>query len=105
MTYSDKQERPAKKLGRMDAVGSDDVEIADKVVYESVHSTTFRSRSGIQSTQSRFKLIRFNDGRRGQAGKPVGDVDAMTDITDIPSDADNQLLFKNYVEYEWARFI
>ncbi len=89
----------------MDVVGGDDAEMADKVVHESVRSTTSRSRSGIQSTQSRFKLIRFNDGRRGQAGKLVGDKDAMADVADIPDDADNQLSFKNNIKYEWASFM
>ncbi len=29
----------------------------------------------------------------------------MTDVADIPGDADNQLPFKNNVEYEWTRFM
>ncbi len=53
------------QIQKMDVVGSDNAEMADKVVYESVRSTTFRSRSGIQSTKSEFKLIKFNDGKRG----------------------------------------
>ncbi len=35
------------QIQKMDAVDGDDVEMADKVVHESMHSTTFRSRSGI----------------------------------------------------------
>ncbi len=93
------------QIQRMDAVSGDDAEMADKMVHESVCSTTSRSRSGIQSTQSGFKLIRFNDGRRGQAGEPVRDEDAMADVADIPGDADNRLPFKNNVEYEWAMFM
>ncbi len=89
VTYSDKKEGPPNKVGRMNAFDSDDVEMADKVVHESVCSTTSRSRSGIQSTQSGFKLIRFNDDRRGQAGEPVEDKNAMTDVTDIPGNAEN----------------
>ncbi len=77
------------QIQKMDVVGSDNAEMADKVVYESVRNTTSRSRLGIQSTQSGFKLIRFNDGKRGQAGEPVGDKDAIVDVTDIPGNADN----------------
>ncbi len=43
------------QIQRMDAVGGDDAEMADEVVHESVCSTTSRSRSRIQSTQSEFK--------------------------------------------------
>ncbi len=93
------------QIQRMDVVGGDNGEMADKVVHESVRSTTSRSRSRIQSTQNRFKLIRFNDGRIGQAGKPVGDEDAMADVTDIPGNMDNRLPFKNNVKYEWAKFM
>ncbi len=93
------------QIQRIDAVGGDDAEMADEVVYESVRSITSWSRLGIQSTQSGFKLIRFNDGRRGQAREPVEDEDAMADVADISVDADNQLPFKNNVKYEWARFI
>ncbi len=89
VTYSDKEEKPVNKIGRIDAVGDDDEEIADKVVYESMYNITSWSKSGIQSTQSGFKLIRFNDGKRGQAEEPVGDKDAMADIADIPGDVDN----------------
>ncbi len=89
MTYSNKKEGPANKFGKINAVGGDDTEMADKVVNKSVHSTTSRSRSRVQSTQSGFKLIRFNDCRRGQAGKPVGDKDTMADVVDILGDADN----------------
>ncbi len=92
-------------MGRIDAVGGDNAEMADKVVHKSMCSTTFRSRSRIQLTQSGFKLIRFKDGKRGQVEELVGDNNAMTDIADIPGDADNQLPFKNNVEYEWARFM
>ncbi len=65
LIYSDKDEGPANNIRRMDRVGDDNVEMIDKVVYESVYSTIFRSRSRIQSIKSGFKLIRFNDSRRG----------------------------------------
>ncbi len=77
------------QIQKMDAVGGDDAEMADKMVHESVRSTTSWSRSEIQSIQSGLKLIRFNDGRRGQAEELVGDEDAIADITDIPGDANN----------------
>ncbi len=93
------------QIQKMNAVGGHNAEMADNVVHESVRSITTLSRSGIQSTQSRFKLIRFNDGRRGQAGEPVGDNDAMADVADIPGDADNRLPLKINVENKWARFI
>ncbi len=62
--YSAKEERPANKVRRIDAIGDDNVEMANKVIHESIRSITSQSRPGIQSTQSRFKLIRFNDSRR-----------------------------------------
>ncbi len=88
------------QIQRMDAVGSDDTEMADKVIHENMHSITSQSRSGIQSTPSGFKLIKFNDSKRGQAREPIRDKDAMADCADIPGDADNRLPFKNNVEYE-----
>ncbi len=48
--YSNKEEGPANKVRRMDAVGDNNAEIVDKVVHESVYSTIFQSRSEIQST-------------------------------------------------------
>ncbi len=88
------------QIQRIDVVVGDDAEMADEVVHESMRSTTSRLRSRIQSTQSGFKLMRFNDGRRGQAGELVGDEDAMADVADIPGNADNRLPFKNNVKYE-----
>ncbi len=89
MTYSDKEEKLANKVGKMDAVNVDNAEMVDKMIHESVRSTTFQSRLEIQSNQSGFKVIRFNDDRRGQITEPIGDEDAMADVADIPSDADN----------------
>ncbi len=63
-TYYDRKEELKNKVGGIDMVGSDNTKMVDKVVYKSVHNITSRSRSGIQLTQSRFKLMRFNDGRR-----------------------------------------
>ncbi len=71
VTYSDRKEEPTNKVGKIDVIGSDNAKMADKVVYKSMCSTTSQSRSRIQLTQSGFKLIRFNDGRRGQAEELV----------------------------------
>ena len=105
MTYFDKKEGPTNKVGKIYVVSDDNIEMAKKIVYKSVYSITSQSRSGIQSTQSEFKLIRFNDSRRDQVGKPVRDKNAIADVVDILGDVNNCLLFKNNVEYEWVRFI
>ncbi len=105
MTDSDRKRRSTNKVGKIDAVGSDNAKMADKVIHESMRSNTSWSRSEIQLIQSRFKSIRFNDGKRSQARELIRDEDAMTDVVDIPGDADNCLLLKNNVEYEWARFM
>ncbi len=42
MIYFDKEEEPANKVGRMDAIGGDNAEMADEVVHENVRSTTSR---------------------------------------------------------------
>ncbi len=89
MTYFNKKEKLANKVGRIDVVGDDDTEMADKVVYKNIHSTISQLRSRIQSTQSGFKLIRFNNSRRGQVGEPVEDKDTIADVVEIPGDADN----------------
>ena len=47
MIYSDREEKPINKVGKMDMVDGDNAEMADKVVYESMRSTTSRSRSKI----------------------------------------------------------
>ena len=52
MTCFDKEERPTNKIGKRDAVGSNNAKMTDKVVHESMCSTTSQSRSRIQSTQS-----------------------------------------------------
>ena len=73
---------------------------------ESMRSTYTRSRSGIQSTQSGFKVIGFTNSERGQAGKPVGDKEVMAYLTDKPVVLnDNGLTFKNNVEYAWAKLM
>ncbi len=62
VTYFDREERPTNKIGSIYAIGNDNAEMADEIVHESLRSTIFWSRSGIQSTQNVFKLIKFNDG-------------------------------------------
>ncbi len=89
----------------MDTIGGDNTNIADKVVYESMRSTTSWSRSRIQSTKSEFKLIWFNNNKKGQVGEPIIGEDVIANIADIPGDVDNRLPFKNNAEYEWARFM
>ena len=44
--------------------------------------------------------MRFNNGKKRQARKLVGDKDAIADIVDILGDIDNCLPFKNNVEYK-----
>lgn len=64
MIYFDREEGPVNKIGKIDVIGSNNAEMADKMIYESVCKTTSRARSGIQSTHSEFKLIRFNNGKK-----------------------------------------
>lgn len=70
------------------------------ICLESKHTTSSQSRLGIQSIQCRFKLIEFNDGKRGQAGEQVDKENTMAYIADISIEQNNNyLLFKNNVEY------
>lgn len=71
-----------------------------------MHSTCTRSRSRIQSNQSRFKVIRFTNSKREQAGKPVGDKKFMAYMANTMVVLnDNGFSFKNNIEYIWAKFI
>ncbi len=87
-------------IQRIDVVSSNNIEIVNEVIHHNMHNTTSRSRSKIQSTESMFKLNRFNDSKKGSIRKSVGDKEGMADVADIPGDANNQLSFKNNVEYE-----
>lgn len=81
---------------------SANTEMADvrHITPESEHTTSTRSKSVIQFIQNGLKLIEFDDGKRGQAGEPVGKENTMAHIADIPVDVDNNCLpFKNNVEY------
>lgn len=83
-------------------VGVDIIEDMKKVevTSKSVCNIFFLSRSGIQSTQNRFKLIKFDENRIGQAGKTIGYEDVIADIANIPVvQDDNRLLYKNNVKY------
>ena len=65
-----------------------------------------RSRSKIQSTQSRFKLIGFMNSKKEQIGKPIRDEEFITYLADTPVILnDNGLVFKNNIEYAWAKFM
>lgn len=48
----------------------DDIKIA-KVILKTVRSRFSQSRSKIQSTQSRYRLIKFGDGKRKQVEELV----------------------------------
>ncbi len=63
--YSDREEKPTNKFGKIDMFGGDNMKMADKVVYENMRNTTSQSRLEIQLIENRFQLIRFNDGKRG----------------------------------------
>lgn len=68
--------------------------------------TSTQSRSGIQSTQSGFKSIKFDDGQGRQAGKLMRDEDTMVYIEDVPVDVDNDFhLFRHGVDYVQAKFL
>ncbi len=98
--YFDREESLTNKVRRIDMVGGDNVEIADKIVYESMRSTFFKSRLGIKSTQNRFQLIRFNKSRKSQRRELVKNKDAIADVVDKLDHMDNHLSFKNNIEYE-----
>lgn len=88
---------------RVDIV--EDVKIA-KVTFKNVHNTVFQLRSRIQLTQKGFKLIKFGNNKRKQIEQQVGYEDIMVDIANILAVEDNNcLLFKNNIEYLWAKFI
>lgn len=56
--------------------------------------------SGIQSIQSRFKLIKFNDDIKKQIDEPVNKKNIMAYRGDIPVDENNNcFLFKINIEY------
>lgn len=64
------------------------------------------SRFGIQLTQSRFQLIKFGDSERRQVRKPERYEDVVVGIANILVIKNNNcLLFKNNIEYAWARFM
>ena len=78
----------------------------EQVNPESVRNTCTWSRSGIQSSQGGFKVIKFTNSKREQARKLVGDEEFMAYLPDIPVVLnDNDLPFKNNVEYAWAKFM
>ena len=76
--YSDKEEECLyiSNVERMDPVGTTqyaEKANAEQVNPESMRNTCIWSRSGIQSNQSRFQVIRFTNNNKGQIREPVGD--------------------------------
>lgn len=73
------------------------------------YTTSIGSRSGIQSIQNEFKLIKFDNNKRRQVGRLVVKKNTMAHMVDIVNilidHNSNCLLFKNNVEYTWAKFI
>lgn len=77
----------------------EDVEMV-KMLSESIRSTISRLRSEIQSSQSRFKLIKFYNSKRRQIRKLVKYEYVMASMANIlVSENHNCFLFKNNVEY------
>ena len=71
----------------MDPVGTpESAEKADgeQINPESVRSTCTQSRSGIQSTQSGFKVIGFTNSEMRQVGDPIKDEEFMVYLADTP---------------------
>lgn len=80
--------------------------IGKKVNPESMCSTCTRSRSRIQSTQNKFKVIGFTNSQRGQVAELVGNEEVMAYLTDTPIVFNNNdHLFKNNIEYASTKFM
>lgn len=78
--------------------------INDASISQRITSTW--SRSGIQSAQTRFKFIQFNNRSEGQVGRVVGEKNTIVYIEDVPVDVDNNCYpFINIVDYVWAKFL
>ena len=109
--YSDKEEKSPyiNNVEKMDLISTAEyIQKADgeQINRESMHSTCTWSRSGIQSTQSGFKVIRFINNKRKQVEKPIRDEKFIAYLADTPVVLnDNGLLFKNNIEYTWAKFM
>lgn len=92
MTYSDREEELyINKIRKMNAVGGNNIEIANKLISKSIYSTIFQLKLGIQLTQSSFKLIRFNDGNRNQTRNHMRSKDITANVADLSSDISNYL--------------
>ena len=73
---------------------------------ETVCNTYTWSSLGIESTQSGFKVVGFTKSKKGQAGELVGDKEFMAYLADKAIVLNNNgILFKNNVEYIWAKFM
>lgn len=74
--------------------------MSEQMNLKNVCSTCIQSRSVIQSTQNKFKLIGFTNNKKEQAGKAIKDNEFMTYLVDIPVILNNNgLSFKNNIEY------
>ena len=109
--YFDKEEESpyTNNIERIDPFGN--AEYAEKanrkqVNPDRVRSIYIRSRSRIQLNQSGFKVIRFTNSKKEQAGEPIRNEEFMAYLADTPIVLnDNNLLFRNNVEYTWAKFM
>lgn len=92
------------KIGSMVKVDIvEDMKIAE-IILGNVCKTFSQLRSIIQSTQSSFKMINFDDSQSEQAKELIGYehvIISTTNIFDIKNN--NHFLFKNNVEYIWIR--
>lgn len=71
-----------------------------EVTSKSIYNTFFQLRSRIQSTQSRFKLIKFDNNKKKQVRKLVEYGNIMANIANILVVENNNCFFlKNNVEY------
>lgn len=107
ITYSNGEEKGlyTNKVGNIIRVDFVEKVKMAKITPKSVCNTFFQSKSRIQSTHSRFKLIKFDNIKRKQAEKLVEYKDIGADIINILAvKYDNCLPFKKNVEYIWARF-
>lgn len=78
----------------------------EQIIPESVYNNSIQSKLRIQSSQSGFKLLEFDDDKKGQTEKLVKDEDAMVYITNMSIVINNNCFpLKNNVEYTWAKFI
>ena len=87
------------------------VDIVEKIkiaemTSKSICSIFSQSRSRIQLTQSKFKLIKYGDNRRKKAREKVKYEDIVASMANILVIEDkNCLLLKINIKYAWAKFM